>query len=117
MIILNYFVQITLQSEQLVGGTFLSAQLLATPPSPLLLTDKLWGLQHELIHDVLNLDPNQTTGDGGEHHLRRRPFDRFNFKRIFGCETLNIFEMLMETDTVVLKRSGCPCGDENKPLT
>lgn len=72
MIILNYFVQITLQFEQFQSRALAPPSLLglfAPTLSLLLLGTILWGFQHEIIHDVLHLHPDKSTRDRSQYHV------------------------------------------------
>ena len=53
---------------------------------------ELLALQHEVLHNILNLHLNESTSDGGQLHPSRRPFDGFHLEEIVRRHHLSNFE-------------------------
>lgn len=50
---------------------------------------RIWRLKDEIFHNILNLLPNESAGDGSERNLRRIMINGLNFGSVLWERTLN----------------------------
>ena len=120
VIVLDYSIQVVLESEQLVSRAPSHSLLLCSPSLYLLLFTFLrifLTFEDKIFHNVLNFHPDESTSDWGELNSSGRSFNRLEFKEIFRRKNLNRWREMKGDDTDAYKQMVVFHEDKNKPKT